>query len=29
LRGKPHRERYGTVAPLPDYAPPKRKRLDD
>ena len=29
LRGKLHRERYETVAPLPGYAPPKGKRLDD
>ena len=29
LRGKLHHERYETLAPLPAYAPPKGKRLDD
>ena len=29
LRGKLHRERYDTVAPLPAYAPPKGRQLGD
>ena len=29
LRGKLHRERYETVAPLPAYAPPKGRQLGD